>query len=71
VFTKKSMALEEAWLRTGRAFRSEILLIAAEHGTTWQEVYAAWREYAEWCSCGDQSPVMPEFSQLYRDKLKA
>lgn len=50
-------------------FRRRIAEIAAEYGTTSDEVYKLWRDYTD--RCRDQSCLLDEFVRWYAADLEA
>lgn len=52
-----------------QSFTDWIAEIALAHGKTSEQVTTLWKEYAEQCHSGDQSPVRFEFLDWYKDRL--
>jgi hypothetical protein len=55
--------------RTHETFKESIGRIADVAGKTVLEVFALWRNYSNDCSSADQSAIMGEFVNWYRDQL--
>lgn len=62
--------LAERFAGTAPVFQAHIRALAATARKTTEAVYALWLKYAKDCESGDQSPVLFEFEQWYKDDLK-
>jgi len=70
----KPQPKSEAWLRerfdhTHNTFQAKIMNIAHIAGEEPMQVYMYWRKYSQDCNWMDQSPLLIEFVEWYKDLL--
>jgi hypothetical protein len=51
-------------------FVETITGLAKRSGKTPDDVYRLWKQYARQCEWSDQSPLLSEFQEWYKDDLK-